>query len=41
MPKAFDPRVIEYEAMAVAKAACKEGLAEKPITETGKHTVRH
>ncbi len=33
VPKPFDPRVIEYEAIAVAKAACEEGLAEKPITD--------
>ena len=33
VPKPFDPRVIEWEAVAVAKAACEEGLAEKPITD--------
>jgi malate dehydrogenase (oxaloacetate-decarboxylating)(NADP+) len=33
VPKPFDPRVIEYEAVAVAKAACKEGLATKPIKD--------
>ena len=33
VPKPFDPRVIEYEAVAVAKAACEEGLAQKPITD--------
>lgn len=33
VPKPFDPRVIEYEAVAVAKAACEEGLAAKPITD--------
>ena len=33
VPKPFDPRVIEYEAVAVAKAACEEGLAGKPITD--------
>jgi len=33
VPKPFDPRVIEWEAIAVAKAACEEGLAEKPITD--------
>ena len=33
VPKPFDPRVIEYEAVAVAKAACEEGLAEKTITD--------
>lgn len=33
VPKPFDPRVIEWEATAVAKAACEEGLATKPITD--------
>lgn len=33
VPKPFDPRVIEYEAVAVAKAACAEGLARQPITD--------
>jgi malate dehydrogenase (oxaloacetate-decarboxylating)(NADP+) len=33
VPKPFDPRVIEWEAVAVAKAACREGLAAKPITD--------
>ncbi|MBN1970441.1 MAG: malate dehydrogenase [Candidatus Delongbacteria bacterium] len=33
VPKPFDPRVIEYEALAVAKAACEEGVATKPITD--------
>jgi malate dehydrogenase (oxaloacetate-decarboxylating)(NADP+) len=33
VPKPFDPRVIEWEAMAVAKAACDEGHAQKPITD--------
>lgn len=33
VPKPFDPRVIEYEAVAVAKAACEEGVAQKPITD--------
>jgi malate dehydrogenase (oxaloacetate-decarboxylating)(NADP+) len=33
VPKPFDPRVIEYEAVAVAKAACEEGLAQQPITD--------
>ena len=33
VPKPFDPRVIEWEAAAVAKAACDEGLAGKPITD--------
>nr|WP_321295137.1 malic enzyme-like NAD(P)-binding protein [uncultured Sphaerochaeta sp.] len=33
VPKPFDSRVIEWEAVAVAKAACEEGLAQKPITD--------
>lgn len=33
VPKPFDPRVIEYEAVAVAKAACDEGHAKYPITD--------
>jgi malate dehydrogenase (oxaloacetate-decarboxylating)(NADP+) len=33
VPKPFDPRVISYEAVAVAKAACEEGVARKPITD--------
>jgi len=32
VPKPFDPRVMEYEAYAVAKAACEEGIARKPVT---------
>jgi malate dehydrogenase (oxaloacetate-decarboxylating)(NADP+) len=33
VPKPFDPRVIEWEAVAVARAACDEGLALHPITD--------
>ncbi len=33
VPKPFDPRVIEWEAVAVAKAACDEGLAKHPIED--------
>ena len=33
VPKPFDPRVIEWEAVAVARAACEEGLATEPITD--------
>ena len=33
VPKPFDPRVIEWEAVAVAKQACLEGVAQKPITD--------
>ena len=33
VPKPFDPRVIEWVAVAVAKAACEEKIAAKPITD--------
>jgi malate dehydrogenase (oxaloacetate-decarboxylating)(NADP+) len=33
VPKPFDPRVIEWEALAVAKAACEEGVARAPIVD--------
>jgi len=33
VPKAFDPRVIEWVAVAVARTACREGLAHKPIED--------
>ncbi len=33
VPKPFDPRVIEWEAVAVAKAACEEGVAKHPIKD--------
>ena len=33
VPKPFDPRVIEYEAVAVAKAACEDGVAKAPIED--------
>ena len=33
VPKPFDPRVIEWEALAVAKKAVEEGIARKPITD--------
>jgi malate dehydrogenase (oxaloacetate-decarboxylating)(NADP+) len=33
VPKPFDPRVIEWEAVAVAKQACEEGVALKPIKD--------
>ena len=33
MPKPFDPRVIEYEAVAVAKAAVEDGVARFPISD--------
>ncbi|MCP4164124.1 MAG: malate dehydrogenase, partial [Deltaproteobacteria bacterium] len=33
VPKPFDPRVIEWEAVAVAKAAMDEGIATNPIKD--------
>jgi len=33
IPKPFDPRVLVWEASAVAKAACDSGVALKPITD--------
>jgi malate dehydrogenase (oxaloacetate-decarboxylating)(NADP+) len=33
IPKPFDPRVLFWEAPAVAKAACETGVAMKPITD--------
>jgi malate dehydrogenase (oxaloacetate-decarboxylating)(NADP+) len=33
VPKPFDPRVIEWEAYAVAQAACEEGVAREPISD--------
>ena len=37
VPKPFDPRVIEWEALAVAKQAVSEGIARKPITDWEKY----
>ncbi len=33
VPKPFDPRVIEWEAVAVAKAAVEDGVAREPIKD--------
>jgi len=33
IPKPFDPRVLHWEALAVAKAACESGVARTPITD--------
>ncbi len=33
VPKPFDPRVIEWEAVAVAKAAVEDGVAREPVTD--------
>lgn len=37
VPKPFDPRVIEWEAFEVAKAACEEGVAREPIVDWNKY----
>ena len=37
VPTPFDPRVIEWEAVAVAKAACDEGVAAHPIKDWAKY----
>jgi malate dehydrogenase (oxaloacetate-decarboxylating)(NADP+) len=33
IPKPFDPRVLLWESLAVAKAACETGVAQEPITD--------
>jgi malate dehydrogenase (oxaloacetate-decarboxylating)(NADP+) len=33
VPKPFDPRVIHWEALAVAQAACQDGVAAAPISD--------
>ncbi|MBN2658618.1 MAG: malate dehydrogenase [Spirochaetales bacterium] len=33
VPTPFDHRVIEWESIAVARAACEEGVAKKPISD--------
>ena len=33
VPKPFDPRVIEWESVAVAKAAVEDGVAREPISD--------
>ncbi len=40
VPKPFDKRVIEWEAVAVAKAACEEGLAKYPIEDWEAYTLQ-
>jgi len=40
VPKPFDPRVIEWEAVAVAKAACEEGHAKYPIKDWDAYAAR-
>ncbi len=38
IPKPFDPRVLYWEAPAVAKAACEAGVAGRPITDWEAYT---
>lgn len=38
IPKPFDPRVLLWEATAVAKAACESGVARRPIEDFEKYT---
>lgn len=40
IPKPFDPRVLLWEAVAVAKAACDTGVARKPITDWNDYKER-
>ncbi|MBU0519860.1 NADP-dependent malic enzyme [bacterium] len=40
IPKPFDPRVLLWEAPAVAKAACETGVALHPIEDWGKYRDR-
>ncbi len=37
IPKPFDPRVLLWEASAVAKAACESGVARQPIKDFDKY----
>ncbi|MDA3901515.1 MAG: malate dehydrogenase [Spirochaetes bacterium] len=39
VPKPFDPRVIEWVAVAVARAACEEGVAARPISDLEGYAV--
>jgi malate dehydrogenase (oxaloacetate-decarboxylating)(NADP+) len=40
IPKPFDPRVLYWEAPAVAKAACDTGVAQQPITDWDAYRAR-
>ncbi len=40
IPKPFDPRVLVWEASAVAKAACETGVAQQPITDWDGYRAR-
>ncbi len=40
IPKPFDPRVLYWEAPAVAKAACETGVALNPITDWDAYRAR-
>ncbi len=40
IPKPFDPRVLVWEASAVAKAACETGVAKQPIADWDAYRAR-
>ncbi len=40
IPKPFDPRVLVWEAAAVAKAACETGVAQAPIADWAGYKAR-
>jgi malate dehydrogenase (oxaloacetate-decarboxylating)(NADP+) len=40
IPKPFDARVLTWEAVAVAKAACDTGVAREPITDWDEYRAR-
>ncbi|MBD3220300.1 NADP-dependent malic enzyme [bacterium] len=40
IPKPFDPRVLPRESMAVARAACESGVAERPIDDWDEYRTR-
>ena len=40
IPKPFDPRVLYWEALAVAKAACETGVAKQPISDWDAYRAR-
>ncbi len=40
IPKPFDPRVLVWEASAVARAACETGVAKQPITDWDAYRAR-
>lgn len=40
IPKPFDPRLLRYEALAVARAACESGVAREPILDWDAYAAR-